>query len=166
MKTTVLFRVIVLAVMAVVCVANVELKAQDSNFITNEVVVGNQVTSKIVYRMDGSLYRHMKYDFAYDAQNRMTAKEAFKWDATSESWTPYFKISYLYAGNEITMEYARWNAGHKAYDIAAEKSVYELNAENMPIAYINYKWNQPNKDWSMNVENSFAHNGELIASTK
>lgn len=163
MKTSVLFRTVVLAVMAVVCVANSELKAQEPGFVTNEVMNGDQVASKVVYRMDGALYRHMKYDFAYDSQNRMIAKEAMKWDAVSEKWVPYFKISYAYANNEISMEYARWNAGHKAYDAAIEKSVYELNDSNMPVAYINYKWNQSDKDWSMSIENSFYKSTELMA---
>lgn len=163
MKTTLLFRTIVLAVMSVVCVANVALKAQESNFVTNEVKEGDLITSKVIYRMDGSLYRHMKYDFFYDSEKRMTAKEAFKWNATTEKWAPYFKISYLYAGNEITMEYARWNASHKAYDTAVEKSVYELNSDNMPVAYLNYKWNQTEKYWNMISANSFNTNGRLLA---
>lgn len=163
MKTTLLFRTIVLAVMSVVCVANVALNAQESNFVTNEVKEGDLVTSKVIYRMDGSLYRHMKYDFSYDSEKRMTAKEAFKWDAVSEKWAPYFKISYLYADNEITMEYARWNASHKAYVDSVEKSVYELNSENMPVAYLNYKWSQTEKNWNVILANSFNANKRLLA---
>lgn len=163
MKTTLLFRTIVFAMVSVVCVANVALNAQESNFITNEVKEGDLVISKVIYRMDGSLYRHMKYEFAYDSQKRMAAKEAFKWDGGTEKWTPYFKISYLYAGNEITMEYARWNASHKAYDDAVEKSVYELNSDNMPVAYLNYKWNQTEKNWSVILANSFNANRRLLA---
>lgn len=155
MKTTLLVKVIALAVMAVVCVANVELKAQEPNFVTNEVKEGDLITSKVIYRMDGSLYRHLKYDFAYDSENRMTAKEAFKWDAVANKWAPYFKISYQYSNNEIIMEYARWNSGHKAYDEAVEKSVYELNGDNMPVAYVNYKWNQTAKYWNLDIANSF-----------
>lgn len=90
MKTTVFFRMIVLVVMTITGVINAELKAQDTNFVTNEVKEGDLVTSKVIYRMDGSLYRHMKYDFSYDDQNRMTAKEAFKWDGGHDKWTPLF----------------------------------------------------------------------------
>ena len=64
MKTTVFFRMIVLVVMTITGVINAELKAQDTNFVTNEVKEGDLVTSKVIYRMDGSLYRHMKYDFS------------------------------------------------------------------------------------------------------
>ena len=86
MKTTVLFRMMVLVAMVVAGIANTELKAQDNNFITNEETVGDLVVSKVIYRLDGSLYRHMKYDFTYDDQKRVTAKEAFKWDSSTEKW--------------------------------------------------------------------------------
>ena len=163
MKTTVFFRMIVLVVMTITGVVNAELKAQDTNFVTNEIKEGDLVTSKVIYRMDGSLYRHMKYDFSYDDQNRMIAKEAFKWDGSHDKWTPYFKITYLYANNEITMEYARWNESRRAYIDSVEKTVYELNEQNMPVAYMNYKWNKSESDWTMNVVNRVDDNSNLIA---
>ncbi|WP_455584114.1 DUF3836 domain-containing protein [Bacteroides sp.] len=162
MKTSVFFRMVVLVVMAVTGMANAELKAQDTNFVTNEVKEGDLVTSKVIYRMDGALYRHMKYDFSYDDQKRMTAKEAFKWDGNHDEWVPYFKITYQYANNEITMEYARWNERRRAYIDSVEKSVYELNADNMPVAYMNYKWNGTEKDWSMNTLNKVDDNSNLM----
>lgn len=58
MKATVFFRMIVLAAMAVIGITNAELKAQEENFVTNEIKDGDLVTSKVIYRMDGSLYRH------------------------------------------------------------------------------------------------------------
>ena len=76
------------------------MKAQNNNFITNEETVGDLVVSKVIYRLDGSLYRHMKYDFTYDDQKRMATKEAFKWDASTDKWLPYFKIDYTYSSNE------------------------------------------------------------------
>jgi hypothetical protein len=59
MKTTVLFRMMVLVAMVVAGIANTELKAQDNNFITNEEKVDDLVVSKVIYRLDGSLYRHL-----------------------------------------------------------------------------------------------------------
>lgn len=106
MKTTVLFRMIVLVAMVFAGIANAEVKAQENNFITNEEKVGDLVASKVIYKLDGSLYRHMKYDFTYDDQKRMATKEAFKWNAVSEKRIPYFKIDYTYSSNEITLVYA------------------------------------------------------------
>lgn len=95
MKTTVLFRMIVLVAMVFAGISNATVKAQNNNFITNEETVGDLVVSKVIYRLDGSLYRHMKYDFTYDDQKRMATKEAFKWDASTDKWLPYFKIDIL-----------------------------------------------------------------------
>lgn len=171
MKTTVLFRMIVLVAMVFAGIANAEVKAQENNFITNEEKVGDLVVSKVIYKLDGSLYRHMKYDFTYDDQKRMTTKEAFKWNAVSEKWIPYFKIDYTYSSNEITLVYARWNDSHKAYDASVEKSVYELNDANMPVAYMNYKWNdfkwieKSEANWAMNINTpSYNELNSLIAS--
>ena len=97
MKTTVLFRMIVLVAMVFAGISNATVKAQNNNFITNEETVGDLVVSKVIYRLDGSLYRHMKYDFTYDDQKRMATKEAFKWDASTDKWLPYFKIDYTYS---------------------------------------------------------------------
>ena len=152
MKTTVLFRMMVLVAMVVAGIANTELKAQDNNFITNEEKVDDLVVSKVIYRLDGSLYRHMKYDFTYDDQKRVTAKEAFKWDSS----------------NEITLVYARWNNSHRAYDDSVEKSVYELNDANMPIAYMNYKWNdykwieESAGNWAMNIQIPVTDEADLL----
>jgi hypothetical protein len=56
-------------------------------------------------------------------------------DSVKEKWMPYFRMSYQYADNEITLSYARWNEKHQSYDKDVRKSVYEMNAENMPVAY-------------------------------
>ena len=135
MKTTVLFRMMVLVAMVVAGIANTELKAQDNNFITNEEKV---------------------------------AKEAFKWDSSTEKWIPYFKIDYTYSSNEITLVYARWNNSHRAYDDSVEKSVYELNDANMPIAYMNYKWNdykwieESAGNWAMNIQTPVTDEADLL----
>ena len=75
MKTTVLFRMIVLVAMVFAGIANTTVKAQGNNFITNEEKVDDLVVSKVIYRLDGSLYRHMKYDFTYDDQKRCPPKK-------------------------------------------------------------------------------------------
>lgn len=134
MKTTVFFRVIMVVTILLAGTFSTEAKAQNDNFVTSDVKIGELVTSKIIYRLDGTLFRHMKYDFTYDDQKRMTSKEAFKWNAVSEKWLPYFKIDFTYTDNEITLIYAQWNESHKAYDRSVKKSVYELNEANMPVA--------------------------------
>ena len=138
MKTTVLFRMMVLAVIIIASAMSATVKAQDSGFVTNEIVVNNQVVSKVIYKLDGYLYNHIKYDFTYDAENRVASKEALKWDSSKEAWIPSYKINYTYAGSEMTMAYSRWNKNHKSYDNVSEESIYRMNAENVAVAFISH----------------------------
>lgn len=167
MKATNLFKAVVFVAMVIVSVMNSEVKAQDSNFITNEEVKNEMVVAKTIFKKDGAqLYRHIRYDFTYDDQKRLTSKEASKWDATREEWTPYFKMSYQYDNNEITMSYARWNNSHKAFDSDVKKTVYELNDENMPVAYKNYEQNSGKSDWTMVNYNRIDSTASLLAMAK
>ena len=135
MKTTSLFKAVAFVAMVILSVMNTEVKAQDNNFITNEEVKNELVVAKTIFKQDGSqLYRHIRYEFVYDEQNRLASKEAYKWDGARDQWKPYFKMSYQYGDDEITMSYARWNESHKAFDKDLKESVYELNDENMPVA--------------------------------
>lgn len=139
MKTTGLFKAVAFVAMIIVSAMNSGAKAQDNNFITNEEVKDELVVAKTIFKQDGAqLYRHLRYEFTYDDQKRLTAKEATKWDGSKDEWVPYFKMTYHYGDDEITMSYARWNKAHKAYDKDVKKSVYELNDENIPVAYKNY----------------------------
>lgn len=51
----------------------------------------------------------------------------------------------------------------RAYIDSVEKTVYELNEQNMPVAYMNYKWSKSVSDWTMNVVNRVDDNSNLIA---
>ena len=84
---------------------------------------------------------------------------------------PYFKIDYTYSSNEITLVYARWNDSHRAYDASVEKSVYELNDANMPVAYMNYKWNdkwieESSVNWAMNVATPATNEATLLTASR
>lgn len=76
MKTTSLFKAVALVAIMVASVLNSEVKAQDG-FITNQVMNGELVASKTIFKQEGSyLQRHMQYTFTYDDQNRLISKEA------------------------------------------------------------------------------------------
>lgn len=167
MKTTSLFKAVAFVAMVIVSVMNSEVKAQEGKFITNEEVKNELVVAKTIFKQDGSqLFRHIRYEFTYDDQKRLVGKEASKWDATRETWTPYFKMSYEYSNDEITMLYARWNPSHKAYDSDVKKSVYEMNDENMPVAYKNYEQNSGKSNWTMVSYNRIDHTANVLAMAK
>lgn len=64
------------------------------------------------------------------------------------------------------MLYARWNDSHKAFDSDVKKSVYELNDENMPVAYKNFKQNTDKSDWTMVSFNKVDYTYNLLAMVK
>lgn len=166
MKTTNLFKAVAFVAMVIVSVMNSEVKAQ-ANFITNEEVKDDLVVSKTIFKQDGAyLYNHMRYEFTYDNENRLTAKIACKWNGAKEEWEPYFKFSYQYNDNEITMHYARWNNSHKAYDKDVKKSVYEMNEENMPVAYKSYQKDSEKSNWTLVSYNRIDHTENLLAMAK
>lgn len=154
MKAT-LLKAVVCVTLVFAGVLNADLKAQDK-FVTNDVMTGEQVTSKIIYRYDNVLYRYLKYDFKYDNQNNMVEKEAFKWNASTENWVPYYKINVAYTFDQVVMNYAKWNEKEKAYNGEQEKSVYELDALNVAVAYQNYKKNDYKKEWKIVEDLKFA----------
>ena len=82
---------------------------------------------------DGHLYRHLRYTYIYDNENRVTSKEASKWDSTQEAWVPYFKMNVSYVNNEVELSYARWNSKSNAYDSSIKKTIYEMNDDNVTL---------------------------------
>lgn len=76
----------------------------------------------------------MRYEFAYDEQNRLINKTASKWDGTVDKWIPYFQMTYRYEANEVIMSYARWNESQETFSKDKKETVYELNENNIPVA--------------------------------
>lgn len=161
MKTTILRSVLCVAI-AFASVLNFDVMAQDK-FVTNDVMAGELVASKIIYRHDGMLYRHMKHDFKYDNQSRVIEKETFKWDSGKDAWVPYTKVDLTYALDQVVMNYAKWNKKDKAYNEAPERNIYELNATNVPVAYQNYKWNNHSGEWKIVEDFRFVQTDILYA---
>ena len=91
-------------------------------------MTGELITAKTIFKNeDGHLFRHLRYTYTYDNENRVTSKEAAKWDNVKEAWVPYFKMDVSYTNSEVELSYARWNSKSNAYDSNIQKSFYELN---------------------------------------
>lgn len=134
MKTMNVFKTLAFAVIALVNLLNTQAMTQD-NFITNEEVKNNLVVSRTIYKQDGNyLHNHMRYEFAYDEQNRLISKTASKWDGTVDKWIPYFQMTYRYEANEVIMSYARWNESQETFSKDMKETIYELSENNIPVA--------------------------------
>ena len=135
MKTNSISKAVVMVAVVMASVMNFSASASNpTQYVKNEEMTGELMTAKTIFKNeDGHLFRHLRYTYTYDNENRVTSKEASKWDSSKETWVPYFKMDVSYANNEVELSYARWNSKSNAYDSNVEKTVYELNDSNAAL---------------------------------
>ena len=132
MKTNLISKAVVMMVVVMASVMNFSASASNpTQYVKNEEMTGELMTAKTIFKNeDGRLFRHLRYTYTYDNENRVTSKEASKWDSVKEAWVPYFKMNVSYTNDEVELSYARWNSKSNVYDSNIEKTVYELNDNN------------------------------------
>ena len=135
MKTNLISKAVVMVAVVMASVMNFSASASNpTQYVKNEEMTGELMTAKTIFKNeDGHLFRHLRYTYTYDNENRVTSKEASKWDSSKETWVPYFKMDVSYANNEVELSYARWNSKSNAYDSNVEKTVYELKDSNAAL---------------------------------
>ena len=135
MKTNLISKAVVMLAVVMASVMNFSASASNpTQYVKNEEMTGELMTAKIIFKNeDGHLYRHLRYTYTYDTENRVTSKEASKWDSSKEAWVPYFKMDVSYTNNEVELSYARWNSKSNAYDSSIKKTVYEMNDDNVTL---------------------------------
>ena len=127
MKTNVFFKAMVMVAVVMASVLNVNA-INPTDFFKNDEMNNELVSATTIFMSEeGYLFRHLRYTYTYDNENRVIAKEASKWNSIEEAWVPYFKLDVTYTDGEIALDYARWNTKSGAYDSHMEKAVYELN---------------------------------------
>lgn len=127
MKTNVCFKVMVMVAVVMASVMSA-YAGNPATFVKNDEMNGERLVAKTIFRNeDGLLFRHLRYTYTYDTENRMVGKEAAKWDVVKEAWTPYFKLDITYDANEVEVSYALWNERSNAFDKNPAKSTYEWN---------------------------------------
>ena len=141
MKTNLISKAVVMVAVVMASVMNFSASAANpTQYVKNEEMTGELMTAKTIFKNeDGHLFRHLRYTYTYDNENRVTCKEASKWDSSKEAWVPYFKMEVAYTGNEIELNYARWSSKSNAYDSNIQKSIYELNDENATMMLASVK---------------------------
>ena len=133
MKTNLISKAVVMLAVVMASVMNFSASAiNPTQYVTNNEMTGELMTAKNIFRNeDGHLFRHLRYTYTYDNANRVTSKEASKWNSEKEVWVPYFKLDVEYTNNEVELNYACWNSKSNAYDNNVQKTVYELNDSNV-----------------------------------
>lgn len=109
MKTKVFLKTVVLSVITMACTLSVSAR-NDNNLIYNSEQKDGLLIGQTVYKQDGeSLSNYIKYNYAYDAQKRMTQNETMRWSNIKNSWENDLCIRYKYEGANVTTEYYKWN---------------------------------------------------------
>ena len=91
---------------------------------------------------------HIKYDFAYDENDRVITKKALKWDDNKKIWVNSYLMNYSYSDDSMTIELAYWDKQKEAYDECTERAFYEVDA-GLQISYSYYKRDLPNGSWNL-----------------
>ena len=135
MKTNLISKAVVMLAVVMASVMNFSANASNpTQYVKNEEMTGELMTAKTIFKNEnGHLYRHLRYTYTYDTENRVTSKAASKWDSSQEAWVPYFKMDVSYANNEVELSYARWNSKSNAYDSSIKKTIYEMNDDNVTL---------------------------------
>ncbi len=125
MKANVFFKAVCVAV---VMVTSTLMVKAGNPYYTNDVTDGDQVTSRFVYRNDNGLHYHLKYDFTYDANNRMASKETYQWNSKNQEWALQSKVQFTYNGSEILVESdATSRKENKSLALHTQQSIYDIN---------------------------------------
>ena len=141
MKTNLISKAVVMVAVVMASVMNFSASASNpTQYVKNEEMTGELMTAKTIFKNeDGHLFRHLRYTYTYDTENRVTSKEASKWDSVKEAWVPYFKLNVTYSDNQVEVSYARWNSKDRVYNDKVEKSIYELNDTDATLMFASTK---------------------------
>lgn len=103
------------------------------NYIYDTKEENGKVISKVIFlQEEGILNKEVKYEFAYNDAGKVVEKKAFRWNAKSEDWDPFYLTTYTYNADnsEIHSVYAMWNKS---------KNDFSLNTQEMNLPASNYE---------------------------
>ncbi len=121
MKAKAFLKGAALLVVLLVSCLSVQARSYDGNLIYNSEEKDGVMVGQTVYKMDnGSLANYMKYNYAYDADQRMIESETLKWNSTNNQWENDLRITYAYSGKSITTNYYKWNKKTHTYVLVPE----------------------------------------------
>ena len=145
MKTLVLS-----VVFAVTSIVNAVNNNSLEGFAYNTRMDGDRVETKNVYKVkeDKYLQNHLQYNYAYDAEGRVSSKEVSKWSKGNQRFEKQYCLNFSYDGGEVNVEYAAWNSKDNAYTDVKTKAVYQING--MGVNYQSYEWNKKESSWNLN----------------
>ncbi|NDV57560.1 DUF3836 domain-containing protein [Bacteroides sp. 519] len=123
-----------------------------SKFAYNVKTENEVVTEQFVYKVDDSgkyLTQHLKYNFEYDSENRLTQKTTLSWNAWTNKWENSRRLTYSYSDNVCSIEYAEWNKNTNDFSKISERVSYSFDKMNQLTSYQAFKLNEKTNEWNM-----------------
>lgn len=120
---------------------------------TSNFVYDKKENVEVVYTLDETgryLTPKLKYEFVKTEDGQIATKNAFRWNASNESWMPYYQMNFIQDGNNAIIEFAAWNVKTADFSLKPQKAVYNLGTDNDVVTYLSYNWNPETSDWNLN----------------
>jgi len=104
---------------------------KENVFYYNTEMEGDKVVAKYVYKQvsvpDASsaylvLEPRRKYDYGYDAQDRLLVRVTHRWDG--RRWHPDSRLEYLYTDSGYTVSLSYWDKGKRCFMSPVSKTTY------------------------------------------
>lgn len=134
---------------ATIFLASMNVYNGNCNFAYESMVCDNVVSTQTVYQKSWNgkyLSKHLKYNYVYDAEQRLAQKEVMKWDISLNKWVKSHCLNYTYNTNGYSIEYAQWNAQHSDYTNIMEKQTYTVTISGT-MAVCSYSWDKKESQW-------------------
>lgn len=129
------------------------LNTKTENFAYNvETGPKQEVVSQTVCKVDKSgkyLSWHLKYNFTFDEQERLSEKETLKWNGVKQSWEKVSRLTYQYDHSEYNIKLSVWDSKANAYKDTSEKTVYSFSNMQSYASYESYKLNEQTQEWDL-----------------
>lgn len=151
-------------VFALTSVVNAVSGNNVKDFAYNTEMNEGLVKTETVFKVENRkyLHNHLQYNYAYNAEGRVSAKEVLKWNKENQRFEKQYCLNFSYDGTDINVEYVAWNSKAGDYTNVKAKAVYQMNENGMN--YMAYNWNEKNNSWNLVTEHNATNwNNALLA---
>lgn len=110
-----------------------------------------EVCAKTVFEKNSEnecFQKKLRYQYAYDAQKRLLAKEVQAWDESSGKWDNAYRLEYKYAPEETSVTCMKWDSRTNDYSNMKDKIIYSQLDEHV-LSVSNYTWDEKDCDWAL-----------------
>lgn len=124
---------VVSVVFALTSVVNAVSNNNLEGFAYNTEMNEGRVKTETVFKVENRkyLHNHLQYNYSYNAEGRISAKEVLKWSKENQRFEKQYCLNFSYDGTDINVEYVAWNSKMNAYADVKAKTVKQ---QTTPIA--------------------------------